>query len=156
MNQYQYADAHHCRIILNGVTLHTGTAITTIGSNSKSAQMFLVPYAIMERIQVTIFFVQEFVLSGLYVWKARAFLNWRRGRNSRSKAHQSLRLMMIHLILSNIIVLARTLTHLSVSFSPNLFSSSRTEVVTSGLGILQRGCRKYSRHDPPDAPPTVE
>lgn len=77
--------------------------------------MFLLPYAIMERIQVTIFFVQELILSGLYVWKARAFLNWRRSRNSRSKAHQSLRLMMIHLILSNIIVLARKLTRLSLS-----------------------------------------
>lgn len=89
------------------MTLHTGTAITTIGSNSKSAEMFLLPYAIMERIQVTVFFLQECILSCLYLWKARNFLSLRRSRNAHGKAHQKLRLMMVHLIISNIIVLAR-------------------------------------------------
>lgn len=99
---------YHRRIIVNGVTLHTSTAITTIGSNSKMADKFLEPYAIMERIQVTGFFVQELILSSLYVWKARSFLSWRGGRKSRGKAHQKLRLMMTHLIVSNVIVVART------------------------------------------------
>lgn len=96
------------------------------------------PYAIMERIQVTIFFVQEFILSGLYVWKARGFLNWRPSRNSRSKAHQRLRLMMMHLILSNIIVLLRTSTRLPLSL--NFLSNPGTEM-TSGFTGIQRGCR---------------
>lgn len=131
---------HHCRIIVNGVTLHTSTAITTIGSNSKLAHRFLEPYAIMERIQVTGFFVQELILSGLYVYKARAFLGWRGGRKSRTKAHQKLRLMMTHLIVSNVIVVARTFS-LSLSLARPTEKTGRGEISpplpwTSGPHIL--------------------
>ncbi|KAK7722595.1 hypothetical protein SLS64_001132 [Diaporthe eres] len=61
-------------IIVNGVVLHTATAVTAAGSNSKVSSLFITPYAIIERIQITIFCLQEFILSGLYVWKAWRFL----------------------------------------------------------------------------------
>lgn len=91
-------------IIVNGVVLHTATAVTAAGSNSKVSSLFIKPYAIIERIQITIFCLQEFILSGLYVWKAWRFLSVY--RSGGSKTQDKLRAMMLHLILSNIVVVS--------------------------------------------------
>lgn len=99
------------RIIFNGVTMHTGTAVTTIGANGHRADLFYVPYSIMERIQVTVFFVQELVLSGLYLWRSKSFLGLYRRRKARGGTVQrKKRSMVIHLILTNVIVVVRMYT----------------------------------------------
>lgn len=89
--------------------MHTGTAITTIGANGKRADLFYVPYGIMERMQVTVFFIQELILSSLYLWRAKSFLGLYRRRKARgSIVQRKTRSMMLHLILSNVIVVVRT------------------------------------------------
>lgn len=95
-------------IIVNGVVLHTATAVTAAGSNSKVSSLFITPYAILERIQITVFCVQEFILSGLYVWKAWKFLAIY--RSGGSKTQDKLRAMMLHLILSNVVVVSLDIT----------------------------------------------
>lgn len=101
------------RIIFNGVTMHTATAVTTIGANGKAASLFYVPYLVMERLQVTVFFIQEAILSGLYLWKAKSYLGLYRKRKERGGTVQlRMRSMVLHLILSNVIVVVRT-------YSPN-------------------------------------
>lgn len=95
-------------IIVNGVVLHTATAVTAAGSNSKVSSLFITPYAILERIQITVFCVQEFILSGLYVWKAWRFLAIY--RSGGSKTQDKLRAMMLHLILSNVVVVSLDIT----------------------------------------------
>lgn len=95
-------------IIVNGVVLHTATAVTAAGSNSKVSSIFITPYAILERIQITVFCVQEFILSGLYVWKAWKFLAIY--RSGGSKTQDKLRTMMLHLILSNVVVVSLDIT----------------------------------------------
>lgn len=56
---------------------------------------------------MTVFLVQELILSGLYVWKAWEFLhNYRQRQGQRGE--REMRVMMIHLILSNVIVVVRT------------------------------------------------
>lgn len=95
-------------IIVNDVVLHTATAVTAAGSNSKMSSLFLTPYAIIERIQITVFFVQESVLSGLYVWKACSFLAVY--RSDGGKTQDKLRAMMMHLILSNVVEVSLDIT----------------------------------------------
>lgn len=95
-------------IIVNGVVLHTATAVTAAGSNSKVSSLFITPYAILERIQITVFFVQESILSGLYAWKAWGFLAIY--RSGGSKTQDKLRAMMLHLILSNVVVVSLDIT----------------------------------------------
>lgn len=117
-------------IIVNGIVLHTATVVTTAGSNSEASHVFIKPYAIMERIQITVFSVQEFILSGLYVWKAWKFLAVY--RSGGSKTQDKLRAMMLHLILSNIIVVSLDITVIVLEFlglyyiqvSPPTISSS--------------------------------
>lgn len=101
--------------------MHTGTAVTTIGANGHRADLFYVPYGIMERIQVTVFFVQELVLSGLYLWRSKSFLGLYRRRKARGGTVQrKKRSMVIHLILTNVIVVVRMYTH-KILFPPPLF-----------------------------------
>lgn len=89
--------------------MHTATAVTTIGANGKSAELFYEPYGIMERMQVTVFFIQELILSSLYLWRAKSFLNIYRKRKARGgTAQRKLKSMMLHLVLSNVIVVVRT------------------------------------------------
>ncbi|POS78924.1 hypothetical protein DHEL01_v202666 [Diaporthe helianthi] len=101
-------------IIVNGIILHTATVVTTAGSNSEASHIFIKPYAIMERIQITVFSVQESILSGLYVWKAWKFLVVYRSDGSRTQ--DKLRGMMLHLILSNIIVVLLDITVIVLEF----------------------------------------
>lgn len=101
-------------IIVNGVVLHTATAVTAAGSNSKVSSLFITPYAILERIQITVFCVQEFILSGLYVWKAWKFLAIY--RSGGSKTQDKLRAMMLHLILSNVVVVSLDISIIVLEF----------------------------------------
>lgn len=101
-------------IIVNGVVLHTATAVTAAGSNSKVSSLFITPYTIIERIQITVFCVQEFILSGLYVWKAWGFLAIY--RSGGSKTQDKLRAMMLHLILSNFVVVSLDITIIVLEF----------------------------------------
>jgi hypothetical protein len=101
-------------IIVNGVVLHTATVVTTAGSNSEVSSLFIKPYAIIERIQITIFSVQEFILSGLYVWKAWRFLAIY--RSGGSKTQDKLHAMMLHLILSNVVVFSLDITVIVLEF----------------------------------------
>jgi hypothetical protein len=59
-------------IIVNGIVLHSATTVLTFGSNSNSLsettlQRFVHGYSIMEKIQMVGFFVQETILSFIYI-----------------------------------------------------------------------------------------
>lgn len=54
-------------IIVNAIMLHIPTTVLTYGSNFSTAAVFLRGYAIMERIELTGFCLQEFIISGLYI-----------------------------------------------------------------------------------------
>ncbi|KAK8124237.1 hypothetical protein PG999_004155 [Apiospora kogelbergensis] len=61
-------------IILDGVTLHTiGTAFTLEPLITHSTRLEHV-YKLFEKIQITAFMAQEFMLSGIYLWKAHELL----------------------------------------------------------------------------------
>ncbi|KAL2820310.1 hypothetical protein BJX63DRAFT_444596 [Aspergillus granulosus] len=90
-------------IITNAILLHIPTMILCYGANSVLYRRFSIPYAIYERIQVTIFFIQEAVISGIYMYEmCRLFyiggpLGDRHGEAGRQ--------LMLNLIYMNIIVI---------------------------------------------------
>jgi Na+-translocating ferredoxin:NAD+ oxidoreductase RnfA subunit len=62
-------------IVVNGTVLHSTTTVLTFGSNSNSLSpttlhRFVNGYSIMEKTQMVGFFVQEFILSAIYIREA--------------------------------------------------------------------------------------
>ena len=77
-------------IIWNAITLHIPTTVMTYGSNSPDYPAFANPYNIMERLQMTIFCLQEFIISGIYLWATLRLLKPVYRRRTRSVMMQLL------------------------------------------------------------------
>lgn len=61
-------------IITNAIILHIPTIVLCYGANSPIFTRFATPYAVYERVQVSIFSVQELIISGLYIHESRKML----------------------------------------------------------------------------------
>lgn len=71
---------------------------------------------------MTGFFVQELILSSLYVWRARDFLHsCHRRKDKNSQVQRKLRAMMIHLILTNLVLISRTYLAVPSIYEIHLF-----------------------------------
>ena len=112
-------DRRHLRavlamIITNGIILHTTTAVVGIGSNvdMSVAPIFFEPYSIVERVQVTVFFVQEVTISGLYIWATAKFFH-----DSALHAASTRAKLLWHLIAVNVLVIFINITILGLEFA---------------------------------------
>ncbi|PCD23863.1 hypothetical protein AU210_015377 [Fusarium oxysporum f. sp. radicis-cucumerinum] len=56
-------------IIVNATWLHLPVIILVYGVGSSNPKPFQKPYEVFEKIQLSVFFVQELIISGLYVWE---------------------------------------------------------------------------------------
>jgi hypothetical protein len=79
------------------------------------AAVFTTPYSIMEKIQVTAFCIQEFIISGLYVYATRKIL--KPGETFQKKRTRQ---VMLHLIYVNILVILMDITLLCTEYA-NLY-----------------------------------
>lgn len=61
-------------IIINAIILHVPTTVLTYGSNFVRTSVWVHGYTIMERIELTGFCLQEFIISGLYISKTISIL----------------------------------------------------------------------------------
>ncbi|KAI9934259.1 hypothetical protein ASPWEDRAFT_38208 [Aspergillus wentii DTO 134E9] len=65
-------------ILLNLLFLHIPTTVLTYGSNmpdrSPSRSQYIAGYNVMEKIQMTGFCIQEFIISALYIWETTKML----------------------------------------------------------------------------------
>lgn len=107
-----YIDARTLRyvltmIIFDATTLHSIGIVLIVGSNSPHPGPFLFPYSIVEKLQVTAFFIQEAVLSGLYLWSSRKFMKKHaRGlEDSRDSNVRAVKSTLRELIIMNSIVI---------------------------------------------------
>lgn len=102
-------------IVANAILFQIPTVILCYGANSTHFRRFATPYAIFERIQVTVFFIQELIISCLYLYKAYKFL---RSEGGVGQLHQedATRLMQ-HLIYMSLIVVALDTSILALQFS---------------------------------------
>ncbi|KAH7114063.1 hypothetical protein EDB81DRAFT_893300 [Dactylonectria macrodidyma] len=61
-------------IIFNAIVCHLPTTVLVYGSNSDNPDPFIGPYSIYERIQVTVFVIQETIISGVYILETTKML----------------------------------------------------------------------------------
>lgn len=99
-------------IIVDAVICHVPIIVFVYGANSDSPDVFSRPYSIYEKIQITIFFLQELIISGLYVFSAAKVLKpvgTMKGKNVRTA--------MKHLIYINVFVVFFDLTLLATEYA---------------------------------------
>lgn len=94
-------------IVFNGVVMHTPTAVLTIGSRTDSdPERFAPAYGYAERVQVTVFFVQELILSGIYMWRSLEVMGSYRS-DKKAGTRRKARGLILHLLLANLFVVFR-------------------------------------------------
>jgi hypothetical protein len=99
-----------CMIIVNAIVLHIPTTVLTVGSNfDHSTRAFTQGYNIMEKIQMTGFCIQEFIISGLYIWETVKLLQM--------GAEQGKRKIMYQLLSINLIIIILDLALLAVEYA---------------------------------------
>lgn len=102
-------------IIIDAIIFHIPTTVFTYGSNAKPsvASHFVLGYKVMEKIQMTAFCLQEFLLSLIYI---RA--TWRRLPDFHNDAKKR---TLIHLLVVNVIIILLDLALLGVEYA-NLYT----------------------------------
>lgn len=102
-------------IIVNAVILHIPTIILCYGANSTEYRRFIFPYAVFERIQVMIFFIQESIISGLYLYyMCKLFYV---GGNLSESHGEAGRRLMLHLIYMNLAVVGLDVCIIALEFT---------------------------------------
>ncbi|KAL1877495.1 hypothetical protein Daus18300_002482 [Diaporthe australafricana] len=102
-------------IIANATWLHVPVIVLVYGVNSANPEPFRKPYEIFEKIQLSVFFVQEIIISALYVWETTNRL-----RLEKSIGDMRTRKVMNHLIWVNVLVVFLDVSILALEFT-NLF-----------------------------------
>ncbi|KAI9929642.1 hypothetical protein ASPWEDRAFT_532341 [Aspergillus wentii DTO 134E9] len=102
-------------IVTNVILLQIPTVILCYGANSSMSDTFSTPYSVYERIQVTIFFIQESIISAIYIYETCSFL---RSEGLMDATHRvACHRLMLHLIYMNVIVVALDVTILTLEFA---------------------------------------
>lgn len=86
-------------IIVDAIICYIPSTVLIYGANSSNPEPFLTPYSIYEKVQVTIFFLQEITISGLYILQTINFL-----RITAITAFDANRNMLRHLLIVSVIV----------------------------------------------------
>ncbi|RYP67885.1 hypothetical protein DL771_006993 [Monosporascus sp. 5C6A] len=101
-------------IIVDAVILHIPTIVMGFGAQSDNPDIWLVLYPIYEKVEVTIFFVQELVISSLYIICTAKYFQDEKVLGKKGGG------MWYHLILVNALVIALDVTTLALEYA-NLY-----------------------------------
>jgi hypothetical protein len=104
-------------IIFNAITFHGMVIPLVYGSFSNNPEIFNLPYQVTERMEIIVFFLQETMLSGIYIYETVKLL--RSGSTLGKK--RSIRRVLKNLILVNILVIILDTTILVLEFA-NLYN----------------------------------
>ncbi|KAJ4342352.1 hypothetical protein N0V95_006947 [Ascochyta clinopodiicola] len=102
-------------IITNAVWLHIPIIVVVYGSYSSNPKPFEHVYPIYEKIQLTVFVVQELIISGLYVYETVNLL-----KLERTIGNNGTKALLYHLIYVNILVMLLDFSIVGLEFA-NLF-----------------------------------
>ncbi|KAJ5678990.1 hypothetical protein N7462_007234 [Penicillium macrosclerotiorum] len=90
-------------ILVNAVALHIPTTVLTYGTNLAPAggprNAYIRGYNVMEKIQMTGFCLQEFIISGLYIWETVRMIRLDPDRTKRKIQYQLIIINMVIIIL---------------------------------------------------------
>lgn len=99
-------------IITNACICHIPIIIVLFGANTApNPTPFISVYTVYEKIQITIFFLQEVIISGIYVHQTLQLLR------SEGNIRRHSRRVMTHLIVVNLIIIALDVTLLAVEYA---------------------------------------
>lgn len=104
-------------IVINAIIGHVPTSVVLYGSNSPHPDRWLEPYAIMERIHVTIFFLQELAISAIYIVATTRLLRDKSRSSSSARGSASARRFLGHLIKINVMVVVLDITILALEYA---------------------------------------
>ncbi|MCJ1458125.1 hypothetical protein MMC28_008496 [Mycoblastus sanguinarius] len=104
-------------IIVDAICFHIPTTILTYGSNSKDAAKYTSAFNVVEKLQMTAFCTQEFIISGVYVYSTIRLL--------RPVYHGRTRKIMTQLIWINLIIICMDVCLLAVEYS-NIYDIEAT------------------------------
>ncbi|KAI9749808.1 MAG: hypothetical protein M1835_001490 [Candelina submexicana] len=96
-------------IIVDAICFHIPTTVLTFGSNSPHPGKYAQPFSTMEKIQMTVFSLQEFVISGVYVYATIKLL--------RPVYHGRTRKVMMQLIWINLIIVSMDVVLLAMEYT---------------------------------------
>ncbi|KAK5657365.1 hypothetical protein OQA88_2935 [Cercophora sp. LCS_1] len=126
-------------IIANFFLGHVPPTILAYGKDS-GLTSFQRPYAIYEKIQVTLFFTQEVVISALYIKEAVKLIRSRRNFtafSSGGKAKDRSRELLVHLFIVNVVILVLDVNVLAWEYAGlhNVQTSVKTFVYSAKLKV---------------------
>jgi len=107
-------------IIVDGIVLHGVTGVFTFLTNCSSEPKRWIPtYSVVEKVQVSLFFLQEVILSGIYIWKTTVMLKTEGPLfNSKKNVRGSQgRKVLSHTIIMSSIIIALDITILGLEFA---------------------------------------
>ncbi|KAK5656096.1 hypothetical protein OQA88_5235 [Cercophora sp. LCS_1] len=100
-------------IICDAIICHVPTIVIAAGANLTDIASFVTAYSIYEKVQVTIFFIQELIISSLYISRAVKLLG-PDGEHVRGKAAYSVK---VHLLLVNMCVIFLDIAVLALEYA---------------------------------------
>ncbi|KAK3936493.1 hypothetical protein QBC46DRAFT_321435 [Diplogelasinospora grovesii] len=100
-------------IIVDAVICHIPISVMVYGANSNNPEPFVTPYSIYEKVQVTIFFIQELIISGLYIFETVKLLRLETMIFDRKKGPN----LLLHLVIVNVIIVLLDITILGLEYS---------------------------------------
>ncbi|POR39514.1 Uncharacterized protein TPAR_00298 [Tolypocladium paradoxum] len=101
-------------IIADAIWLGVPVFVLVYGSDSDNPDPFELPYSVFEKLQLTVFFVQELIISGLYIYETSKILQLQRG-----VASSATRRFMSHLMAVNIFIVLLDISILCLEFTEN-------------------------------------
>lgn len=104
-------------IIVDAICFHIPTTVLTYGSNTSNASKYTPAFNVVEKLQMTAFCIQEFIISGVYVWSTIRLL--------KPVYHGRTRKVMTQLIWINLIIIAMDVCLLAMEYS-NIYEIEAT------------------------------
>ena len=98
-------------IIVDAFCFHIPTTVLTYGSNSSRSEQFTAVFNVVERLQMTAFCIQEFIISGIYVYSTIRLL--------RPVYHGRTRKVMMQLIWINMVIIGMDVVLLAMEYGKN-------------------------------------
>ena len=114
-------------IIVDGILLHTPTIVLTIGSNGPNGQHWAPIFNVMERIQLAIFCIQEFIISTIYIVFTLRLLG--------SIYHSRTRTVMIQLIIINSLCLSMDVVLIGLEYSNNYVGETSVKAMIYAIKL---------------------
>ncbi|KAL3482813.1 hypothetical protein BJX62DRAFT_250234 [Aspergillus germanicus] len=104
-------------IITNAILLQIPIIILCYGANSVLYQRFSTLYAVYERIQVTVFFLQESIISSIYMYEMCRLFHISGTIQGQLPSEEAGKRLMLHLIYVNIVVILLDVAILVLQYS---------------------------------------